>query len=146
MGGPDAKDLLNVEIRPTNEVVTAHYRGPDKTLVAQENLKVSAQEVERLRQMLWRLRPDDGAPAQKTVPVGCHYVYDAGFDWAVDYVREDRPARFLEFTLPYSGYCKTPAYAEARQLIDDVLAALPRSDVVQRFPPGTYHPPSTYSP
>jgi hypothetical protein len=146
MGGKDAEDLLNVAILPTNEVVAAHYRGPHKTPITQENLKVSAQDVERLRQMLWRLRPDDGAPAEKTVPVGFPYVYDAGFDWAVTYMREDKPANFIEFTLPYSGYCKTPAYTEARQLIAGVLGALPRSNVVQQFPPGSYHPLGTYSP
>lgn len=146
MGGQDAEDLLNIEIRPTNEVAAAHYRGHDKRPIAQENLKVSAQDVERLRRMLWRLRPDDGAPIQKIVPVGCHYVYDAGFDWAVVYVREDAPANMLEFTLPYPEFCKAPAYTAARRLIGDVLGALPRSTVVQRFPPGTYHPSGTYSP
>jgi hypothetical protein len=146
MGGKDANDQLNIEVRPTDQVVAAHYRGRDRALVAQESLHVSAQQAESLRRMLWRLRPDDGAPAQKTIPLGCHYVYDAGFDWAVAYLREDKPANFLEFTLPYPEYCNTPAYAEARELIGAVVGALPRSDVVQRFPPGKLHPLGTYSP
>jgi hypothetical protein len=141
MGGQDAKDLLNIEFRPTNQVVAAHYRGQDKTLVAQESLKVSRQDAERLRRMLWRLRPDDGAPAQKTVPVGCYYVYDAGFDWAVAYVREDRPANYLQSSLPRAGECKAPEYAEARMLIATVVGALPPSNIVQRFPPLAAGPP-----
>jgi len=141
MGGEDAKDLLNIEVRPTNEVVVAHYRGHDKALVAQESLKVSVQDAERMRRMLWRLRPDDGAPAQKTVPIGCEYVYDAGFDWAVAFAREDKPANFLQFSLPYPRYCKTPAYAEARALITVVVGALPHSNVIEQFPPvGTHSP------
>lgn len=147
MGGKDAEDLLNIEIQPTNKVVAAHYRGNDRTTpVAEETSQVSASEAEYLRRMLWRLRPDDGAPTQKTIPIGCHYVYDAGWEWAVVYVREDRPADMLEFTLPYPEYCKTSAYSDAQQLIGKVLRALPRSDVVERFPPGRYHPLGTYSP
>jgi hypothetical protein len=145
MGGKDAEDTLNIEIRPTNQVVAAHYRGQDKRPVAQDNLSVSAGQAERLRQMLWRLRPDDGAPAQKTIPLGCNYVYDAGFDWAVAYVREDRPADLVQFTLPYPEYCRTAAYTEARELIGAVVGALPRSTVVQRFPTGRFHPLGTYS-
>ena len=94
-----------------------------------------------MRRMLWRLRPDDGAPAQKTVPIGCEYVYDAGFDWAVAFAREDKPANFLQFSLPYPRYCKTPAYAEARALITVVVGALPHSNVIEQFPPvGTHSP------
>jgi hypothetical protein len=146
MGGKDAKDLLNIEVRPTNQVVAAHYGGHHKTLVAQESLKVSVQDAEAMRRMLWRLRPDDGAPAQKTVPVGCHYIYDAGFDWAVVYVPDDKPANYLAFSLPYPEYCKAPAYMEARALITAIVGALPRSSVVERFPPGRFHPAATYSP
>jgi hypothetical protein len=143
MGGKGADDLLNIEIRPTNEVIAAHYRSPDKSKpIAQEKLNVSADEAERLRGLLWRLRPD----AAQTTPVGCDWVYDAGFDWAVVYVREDRPANMLTFTLPYPEYCKTRDYAEARELIEAVVKALPRSNVIQRFPPGKYHPLGTYSP
>ena len=146
MGGQDAGDTLNIEIRPTNQVVVLHTRGANRRLVAQENFSVSANQAERLRQMLWRLRPDKGAPAQKTIPLGCNYVHDAGFDWAVAYVREDQPKDLLEFTLPYPDYCKTAAYAEAQELITAVIAALPPSAVVQRFPAGRFEPLGTYSP
>jgi len=142
-GGQDWNELLNIEIRPTNQVVAAHYHGEDKTPVAQESLKVSVQDAEQMRRVLWRLRPDDGAPAEKTVPVGCRYVDDAGFDWGVMYWREDKPANFLEFSLPYPEFCKAPAYREARALITAVVGALPRSNVVERFPPGRYRPAAT---
>lgn len=145
MGGKDGKDTLTIEIRPTNEIVVSHFRGQDKTPVAQETGHLSGQQGESIRRMLWRVRPDYGAPAQKTIPLGCHYVYDAGYDWAVAYVRGDKPANFVIFTLPYREYCQTAAYAQARDLIGAVLGALPRSNVIQGFPPGRFHPLGTYS-
>ncbi len=146
MGGKDAKDTLTIEIRPTDEVVVSHSRGQDKAPLAQETGHLSGVKAESIRRRLWRLRPDDGAPAQNTIPLGCHYVYDAGYDWAVAYVRKDKPANFAMFTLPYAEYCNTPAYAEARDLIRAVVAALPHSNVIQQFPSGRFHPVATYSP
>ncbi|MGN6057896.1 MAG: hypothetical protein ACTHOI_04855 [Sphingomicrobium sp.] len=75
----------------------------------------------------------DGAPPQKTVPVGCDYVYDSGFDWAVVYVRADKAGTLLQFSLPSPKYCKASAYAKARGLITAVVGALPHSTVVERF-------------
>src|SRR4051794_14544489 len=59
MGGDNWNDLLNVEIWPSNRVVAAHYRGQDRsTPVAHEDLPMREADIERVRQMLWRLRPD----------------------------------------------------------------------------------------
>ena len=147
VGGKGGKDLLNIELRPTDSVEAVHYRGDDRTKpVAQVTLQVSASEAQRLRRMLWRLRPDDGAPAQKTVPVGCDYIYDASGDWSIAYVGNERPADLNQFTLPYAENCKSTAYDEAQRLIGQVLAALPRSALVEQFPPGRLHPLATYRP
>jgi hypothetical protein len=146
VGGSDAKDLLNIEIRPNNQVIADHYRGRDKPPVAHEDLHVSAQDVERLRRMLWRLRPDDGAPAEKAIPLGCHYVDDAGEEWQIGYARRDRPAHLELFELPYAEYCRSRAYIQARQLIADTINALPHSKVIEQFPSGRFHPLGTYSP
>jgi hypothetical protein len=146
-GGTDGKEVLNIEILPGGEVVTARYRRPDmKNPVAKEQLQLSSEDVGRLRLMLWRLRPDGAAPADKTIPLGCRYVFDAGSEWDVAYVREDRPDELIMFSLPHREYCKTPAYAEARELIGAFLKALPSADLVERFPAGRSYPLGTYSP
>ena len=147
VGGKGAKDLLNIELRPPDSVEAVHYLGDDRTKpVAQVTLQVSASEVQRLRRMLWRLRPDDGAPAHKTVPMGCDYIDDASGDWSIAYVSNERPADLNQFTLPYAENCKSRAYGEAQRLIGQVLAALPRSALVKQFPPGRLHPLATYKP
>ena len=141
MGGQDWKDQLNIEIWPSDRIVVAHYDEQDRnTPVAHEDLQMPAADVERIRQMLWRLRPDDGAPAQKTVPIGCTFIYDAGFDWAVAYVRSDRPASLLQFTLPDPKDCKSSAYSEAEKIIGAALRALPHSKVLEQFEAGRKHP------
>jgi len=151
MGGRDANDLLNIELWPDNTVVAAHYRQADRdyhqATLAREKLQASAQVVKRLRETFWRVRPEDHASAQNSVPLGCHYVYDAGFDWEVVFVRPDKPAgsQLLEFVLPYPEYCQSAAAAKARTLINDAIQALPRSNVIQQFPSGRYHPLGTYS-
>src|SRR3954453_16720523 len=59
MGGENWNDLLTIEIWPSNRVVAAHYRGQDmSTPVAREVLPMREADIERVRQMLWRLRPD----------------------------------------------------------------------------------------
>jgi hypothetical protein len=146
VGGSDGKDLLNIEIQPTGQLIASHIRDRDKLPVAEEELHLSRPEVERLRTMLWRLRPDDDAPAEKTIPLGCHWVYDAGEEWQLGYARRDRPANLVLFALPYPEYCRSPAYFEARDLIGEVMRALPPSKVIQQFPPGRFHPFAIYSP
>lgn len=137
--GSGGNDTLNIEVRPNNNILIAAYRkGNLETPAAREELQLSSAMAEGLRRMLWRLRPEDGASAQNSVPIGCRYVYDAGSMWSVTFVRAGDPVDMVVFELPYPEYCKTPAYREAKQLIEQVLEALPRSEVVRRFPAGRY--------
>jgi hypothetical protein len=141
MGGENWEDVLNIEIWPSDRIVAAHYQGQDRTTpIAREDLRMPTADIERVRRILWRLRPDEGAPAQRTVPVGCPYIYDAGFDWAVAYVRPDRPASLLQFTLPNPEDCKSSAYSEAKKIIGTAMRALPPSKVVEQFPAGRAQP------
>jgi hypothetical protein len=146
MGGEDGEELLNVKLRPDNTVLVEHSRRGDDRPLEQELLRPSAQAAEEVRHMLWRLRPEDSAPAQKTVPLGCSYVYDAGWDWSVVFWNPRKPAELPTFTLPYPEYCQPAAYKKARELIVDSLSALPSSEVVKHFPSGRLHPTGTYSP
>lgn len=140
-GGANWKELLNIEIWPSNRVIAAHYRGQDQTTpIARENLRMSATDIERVRRMLWRLRPDDGAPAQKTVPVGCTYIYDTGYEWSVGYVRQDQPTKLLQFSLPSPDQCESAAYAEAQKVVAAAMRALPASRVIEQFPTGRANP------
>jgi hypothetical protein len=140
-GGTDWGDLLNVEILPSDQIVVSHYRGGDQqTPIARENLRMPAADAEKVRRMLRRLRPDSDAPASKTVPLGCDYVYDAGFEWGVAYYHPDRPADLRLFGLPAAGSCNPSAYAEAMGVITTSMRSLPRSRVIEQFPSGRTAP------
>lgn len=144
--GGSGKDLLNIEVRPNNKVVFAAYRKENmETPAAKESLQLSPAKAESLRRMLWRLRPDR-ASAQNSGPIGCRYVYDVGSMWSVAFLRAGDPAHMVVFELPFPENCKAPAYGEARQLIEQVLRALPRSEVMHRFPDGRFRALGTYTP
>lgn len=146
VGGNDGEDLLNIEIHPTGDLLVSHTRNRAERPIAEERLHLSPLQLQRLRTKLWRLRPDNGAPADKSVPVGCRWVYDVGEDWQLGFVREDRPEDLVIFALPYPQYCRSRAYVEARQLIAEVTRDLPASKVIQRFPPGRFQALGAYFP
>lgn len=137
-GEEDWNDLLNVEVLPSDQIIVSHYRGrgDSQRTVARETLRMRAADVEKVRQMLWRLRPDPGAPATKTIPVGCDYVYDAGSEWGVAYYHPDRPAELILFGLPAAASCTPSAYANALAVITTSMGSLPRSRVIEQFPSG----------
>lgn len=145
--GRDGEDTLNIEIHPNDDVLISAYRKGNRNVpAAKESLKLASGRSEGLRRMLWRLRPADRASAQNSIPIGCRYVYDAGSMWSVIFMHADDPENMAIFELPYPDYCKTPAYGEAKKLIEQVLGALPRSGVVRQFPAGRYRSLGTYRP
>lgn len=146
-GGKSGEYILNIEVRPNNNVLVKTYHENSMSApVAMERLQISPTKADGLRRILWRLRPGIKASDQNSVPIGCRYVYDAGSLWSVTFVRPDDLANLVVFQLPYPESCATPAYEEAKQLIQQVLGALPPSNVVRRFPAGRQRALGTYTP
>lgn len=140
----DGNDLLSIELNPTGDLLVSHYRRegrplpPDfeDRLIADERLRISPLQLQRLRNKLWRLRPDDGAGVNQSIPVGCHWVYDGGEDWQLFFFRKERPEDAVIASLPYPRQCSSRAYVEARQLLAEVTRNLPASEILARFLPG----------
>lgn len=141
IGTGNAADVINVEIRPNNQVVVSHYRHPALAQpVSQERSTLSFAQGQRVRRMLWRLRPSDAAPSQTAVPIGCPLSWgglhtgSAAAQWSVAFRQRGQHGKILVFLLPPNRYCKTHAFADAQQVIRQVLQVLPISESVQRFP------------
>lgn len=106
--------------------------------VAKEAFRLTSNEGSRLREELWRLRPDslsrDWIADWGARPLGCtpQGPHDQGEIWVIFSADKDYE-RGAVFELPYKGSCDTPASQEARQLLLKAIAALPRSRIASEF-------------
>lgn len=126
---------------PDDRLVVTHFHQPRDAKVGEETFQLPSATADAARRMLWRLRPETlTGIEQDTRPEGCERQgpHDFGERWIVfmeegpDPGVEDDAVGITE--LPYPSSCDTEAAAEARRLLDSVVAAFPRSRVAAAFP------------
>ena len=136
--GERGEHLLNVELSPDDRVTATHTFGTgqvrrDERVIAKDSFGLRADTADDIRQMLWRLRPDTDAAADNTVPLGCHYIFDAAYETQIAYATPARPVLPI-FALPYVRDCQSESATEARALIAKSLRAFRDSKVITSFP------------
>jgi hypothetical protein len=140
-GGVVGRDTLSIEMRPDNVIAITHARQPadyskSETVVGKETFNVPGQSAERVRRLLWRVRPEPLKGIEyETLPSNCpNRPIDAGYQVAVSFITPEK--RVGVFLLPYQGDCSTDAAAAARAVILQTLKTFPRSKIAADFPWG----------
>lgn len=127
--------VLNYELHPDNQLLVKHlgWQGSQQRLLAEEKFALGEERAEKARRMLGRLRPDNDAPAGRSLPRGCGYVTDVQPEMGVGFSR-DNYSRFEQFSLPSEEQCQSPAAGQSRAILLDVLWSFPKSKIDARFP------------
>lgn len=130
---------LSFTLRPDNVLTIAAERA-DRTVKQKEDFHLPAEAANRVRQALWRVRPEKLRGSEwETLPTNCpEQPSDAGNDIAVAFIAPGTQARPEEneaeaFTLPLRAYCHSSQANEARALLRSVLRSFPQSRVVTAF-------------
>ncbi len=130
--------LLIYELRPDDALTVSHVVRPvrpgdvDEFNRGEERFQISAATADRLRHMLWRVRPERLEGLEYVaIPSGCQYhLHDWG-EVNVAFIGPDEEVG--AFMLPDHRNCDTPAAVEARSMIQAVFQALPQSSVANAF-------------
>lgn len=137
---------LTYELATDNQLSIAYGLAGNPRPVVQNNFRLPAAEANRVRQLLWRLRPQELArewvgewPVR---PIGCERrsAHDLGeVVVAFSGTNDDKGALFA---LPTTRSCDTSSARQARRVLKEVVASLPASEIVAEFHNAEANPPT----
>ncbi len=143
-GGPDGGHSLTYELRPDDSLSITHkfsdYRSAANTVKGQETFRMSRDSAMSVRRLFWRVRPEKlDFPDGEHRPMGCTPIgsHDFGEVSIMFHAKgrtssiEDNPMG--QFRLPYADGCKTPAAAEAREVVWRAIHLLPASKTAAAY-------------
>lgn len=126
--------LLNSE----DELEVSYWYMPNDEAVAKETYRLASDDAERVREELWRLRPEalsrDSMNDRSIRPLNCQQQgpHDQG-EILVHFIGDPNYKRLASFELPTEQSCKSAAAREARQLLFRIVRSFPKSDIASKF-------------
>lgn len=129
---------LTYRVTPDDQLAIAYGLVTQGQPVAKENFGLQSDEADRIREILWRLRPQvltpDWVDEWSARPLGCKMQgpHDQG-EVVVAYISGKNDDEGASFELPTVQSCDTPAARQARQLLQQVFSSFPNSEIVTEF-------------
>ena len=126
--------LLNTE----DELEVSYWFMPNDEALARETYKLPSDAAQRVREELWRIRPEalsrDWMNVRSIRPLNCQEQgpHDQG-EILVHYIGDPHYERLATFELPTEQSCKSAAAREARQLLFRIVRSFPASDIASKF-------------
>lgn len=129
---------LRYQLTPDDQLAIEYGLITQLRPVVKNNFRLQSNEADRIRKMLWRLRPQamtsDWMAEWAIRPIGCEIQgpHDQG-DVVVAYISGDNGEEGAAFELPTVHSCDTPAAMQARQVLQQLFSSFPESPIVTEF-------------